>query len=177
MADPRRPVGRDAGSTPHTGSSGDDRHPGAPAGRLHVVAACLEWEPAFNDDRLAQAAAVVDLVTAPATDGPLPVIACGDLNAAPDSPVLRPLHDTLVDAWTAGGGTATAVTLRSDHPHAPLEADELIDKRIDHIFLRPGQPNLRVAVERVALLGDAVDGLDPPDHKAVCCDISWALSR
>lgn len=148
-----------------------------PAGRLHVVVACLEWEPAYNDDRLAQAASIADLATDPATDGPLPVIACGDLNAAPDSPVLRPLHDTLVDAWTAGGGAVDAMTLRSDHPHAPLEADELIDKRIDHVFFRPGQPNLHVVVERVTLLGDSIDGLDPSDHKAVCCDITWAPSR
>jgi endonuclease/exonuclease/phosphatase family metal-dependent hydrolase len=144
-----------------------------PAGRLHVVLACLEWEPAYNDDRLAQAAAVADLATDRATDGPLPVIACGDMNASPDSPMLRPLHDVLVDAWTTGGGAVDAATLRSDHPHAPLEARELIDQRIDHVFLRPGQPGMHVSVDRVALLGDAVDGLDPSDHKAVCCDISW----
>ncbi|HEV2931420.1 MAG TPA: endonuclease/exonuclease/phosphatase family protein, partial [Propionibacteriaceae bacterium] len=64
-----------------------------PAGLLHVVVACLEYEPAYNDDRIAQAHALVDLATDPDLDGPLPVIVAGDLNAAPDSPVLRPLHD------------------------------------------------------------------------------------
>ncbi len=148
-----------------------------PAGSLHVIAACLEWEPAYNDDRFVQAARVVELATHPDTDGPLPVIACGDLNAAPDSPVLRPLHDALMDTWTAGGGAHDAATLRSDHPHAPLEAAELLDQRIDRIFVRPGQPDLRVAVDRVALLGDPVDGLDPSDHKAVCCDLNWTPTR
>jgi endonuclease/exonuclease/phosphatase family metal-dependent hydrolase len=36
-----------------------------PAGTLPVVVACLEWEPAYNDDRLAQARAVADLATDP----------------------------------------------------------------------------------------------------------------
>jgi endonuclease/exonuclease/phosphatase family metal-dependent hydrolase len=147
-----------------------------PAGLLHVVAACLEWEPAYGDDRIAQANAVVDLATHPATDGPMPVIACGDLNAAPHSPVLRPLHDALRDTWPAGGGDPDAVTLRSDHPHAPIEAGELIDQRIDHVFVRPGRPGVRVVVESVALLGDPVDGLHPSDHMAVCCDLAWTLT-
>jgi endonuclease/exonuclease/phosphatase family metal-dependent hydrolase len=142
-------------------------HPGGP---MHLVTACLEWEPAYNDDRIAQAQA---LATDPATDGPVPVIVCGDLNAAPDSPVLRPLRDALVDTWTAGGGDPAATTLRSDHPFAPVEADELLDQRIDHIFIRPGQPGLRITVESVALAGDAADGLDLSDHKAVVCDLSW----
>jgi endonuclease/exonuclease/phosphatase family metal-dependent hydrolase len=144
-----------------------------PAGRLQVVAACLEYEPAYNDDRIAQARALVDLATDPALDGPLPVIVAGDLNAAPDSPVLRPLHDALRDAWPAGGGDPTAVTLPSAHPSAPVEAEELIDQRIDHIFLRPGQPGQRVVVESATLAGAAVAGLDPSDHRAVVCDLSW----
>ena len=58
----------------------------------------LEWEPADNDDRVAQARAVTALATDPRLDGPAPVLLAGDLNAAPRSPVLRPLHDVLVDA-------------------------------------------------------------------------------
>jgi endonuclease/exonuclease/phosphatase family metal-dependent hydrolase len=144
-----------------------------PAGALHVVAACLEWEPAYNDDRIAQAHALVDLATDPALDGPLPVIVAGDLNAAPDSPVLRPLRDALVDAWTAGRGDPDAVTLPSSHPSAPVEAEELIDRRIDHVFLRPGQPGQRLVVGPATLAGDAVDGIHPSDHRAVVCDVSW----
>ncbi len=145
-----------------------------PAGRLHLVAACLEWEPAYTDDRFAQAQAVVELATDPATDGPLPVIICGDLNAAPDSPVLRPLYDAFADAWALGGGDPAAATLRSDHPQAPLEATELLDQRIDHIFVRPGSPEVQVNVESVALLGDPVEGVHPSDHQAVVCDLAWA---
>ena len=144
-----------------------------PAGPLHVVAACLEYEPAYNDDRIAQAHALVDLATDPALDGPLPVIVAGDLNAAPDSPVLRPLHDVLIDAWSAGAGDPTAVTLPSTHPSAPVEAEELIDQRIDHVFLRPGQLRQRVVVESATLAGAPVAGLYPSDHQAVVCDLSW----
>jgi endonuclease/exonuclease/phosphatase family metal-dependent hydrolase len=144
-----------------------------PAGALHVVVSCLEWEPAYNDDRIAQGHALVELATDPALDGPLPVVVAGDLNAAPDSPVLRPLHDALVDAWTAGRGDPDAVTIPSSHPSAPVEAEELIDRRIDHIFLRPGQPRQRLVVESAALAGAAVDGLHPSDHRAVVCDVSW----
>jgi endonuclease/exonuclease/phosphatase family metal-dependent hydrolase len=147
-----------------------------PAGALSVVVACLEWEPAYNDDRVAQAHALVDLATDPALDGPLPVVVTGDLNAAPDSPVLRPLHDVLVDAWTAGGGDPAAVTIPASHPSAPLEAEELIDQRIDHVFFRPGQPRLRVVVESATLAGSAVDGLYPSDHRAVVCDLSWTAA-
>ncbi len=90
-------------------------------------------------------------------DGPCPVIAAGDLNAAPDSVVLRSLRDLLTDAWIAGHGDPTAVTLPSSHPSAPLEAGpELVDQRIDHIFFRPGQPGMRIIVESASLAGAPV---------------------
>jgi endonuclease/exonuclease/phosphatase family metal-dependent hydrolase len=133
----------------------------------------LEWEPAYNDDRLAQASALAGLATEPEFDGPAPVLLMGDLNAPPDSPILRPVSDVLTDAWTAGGGDPNLASLRSDHPFAPLGADELIDRRIDHIFFRPGQPGQRCTAEAPRLAGDAVDGLDPSDHKAVVCDLGW----
>jgi hypothetical protein len=117
---------------------------------------------------------VVGLATDPATAGPLPVIICGDLNAAPDSPVLRPLHDAFADAWAVGGGDPAAATLRSDHPQAPLEATELLDQRIDHIFVRPGSPDVQLTVESVALLGEPIEGIHPSDHQAVVCDLAWA---
>jgi hypothetical protein len=58
-----------------------------PAGPLQVVAACLEYEPAYNDDRIAQAQALVDLATDPALDGPLPVIVARRPQRRPNSPV------------------------------------------------------------------------------------------
>lgn len=144
-----------------------------PHGALHVVVACLEFEPAYNDDRIAQAHALVDHVTDPALDGQLPVIVAGDLNAAPTSPVLRPLYDALTDAWSAGGGDPAAVTIPSSHPSAPIEAEELIDQRIDHIFIRPGRAKQRVAAASATLAGAAIDGVYPSDHRAVVCDLSW----
>jgi endonuclease/exonuclease/phosphatase family metal-dependent hydrolase len=146
---------------------------GHPAGPLHVVATCLEWEPAHDDDRVAQARAVAELATSPVRDGALPVVLCGDLNAAPSSPVLRPVHDGLVDAWTAGGGDPSAVTLPSEHPQASVQLEELIDQRIDHVFVRPGRPDRHVIVEAVALVGEPVGGVHPSDHRGVVCDLTW----
>jgi endonuclease/exonuclease/phosphatase family metal-dependent hydrolase len=146
-------------------------HPGGP---LPVVVACLEHAIAYTDDRIAQARLLAELATDPSVDGPCPVVLLGDLNAAPDSAVLRPLLDVLVDAWVAGGGSPDAVTLPSTHPSAPLEAGpELVDQRIDHVLFRAGQENQRIIVESVALAGDPVDGVFPSDHRAVVCDVRW----
>ena len=102
----------------------------------------------------------------------------GDLNAAPDSAVLRPLRDVLIDAWTAAGGDPDAVTLPSSHPSAPLEAGpQLVDQRIDHVFFRAGQEDQDVLVEAATLAGDAVDGVFPSDHRAVVCDFRWTNRR
>ncbi len=116
---------------------------------------------------------LADFATDPALDGPLPVIVAGDLNAGPDSPVLRPLRDALVDAWTAGGGDPAAATLPSSHPYAPVEATELIHQRIDHIFVRPGRPEQRIVVDSATLAGAPVDGLHSSDHCAVGCELTW----
>jgi len=144
-----------------------------PAGGLQVVVACLEYEPAYNDDRLAQAHTLAHLATDPELDGPLPIIVAGDLNAAPHSPLLRPLQEVLTDAWSGGAGDPAAVTLPSAHPSAPLAATELIDQRIDHIFYRPGQWAQRVKVESATLAGAAVDGVYPSDHRAAVCELAW----
>ena len=145
-----------------------------PAGPLPILVACLEHATTYSDDRLAQASLLADLATDPATDGPCPSLAMGDLNAAADSAVLRPLREVLIDAWPAGGGAADAVTLPSTHPSAPLEAGpELVDQRIDHVFFRPGHEDQLVNVESVAIAGDAVDGVFPSDHRAVIVDLRW----
>jgi len=146
-----------------------------PAGPLPVIATCMDYGVAYSDDRIAQAALMADLATDPARDGPCPVLLMGDLNAAADSPVLRPIGDVLVDSWAVGNGDPAAVTLPSTHPSAPLEAGpQLVDQRIDHVFFRPGHEDQQVLVEGVALAaGDAVEGVFPSDHRAVVVDLRW----
>jgi endonuclease/exonuclease/phosphatase family metal-dependent hydrolase len=145
-----------------------------PAGPLPIQVACLEHAITYSDDRQKQAAVLADLATDPATDGPCPSLAVGDLNAAAESAVLRPLTDVLTDAWPAGGGAEDAISLPSTHPSAPLEAGpDLVDRRIDHVFFRPGHEDQLVNVESVTIVGDAVDGVFPSDHRAVVCDLRW----
>jgi endonuclease/exonuclease/phosphatase family metal-dependent hydrolase len=145
-------------------------HPAAP---LHIVIACLEWEPAYNDDRIAQARAVAELATDPALGGPAPVVLAGDMNAVIGSPALRPMQDLLIDTWTAAGGDPAAVSIPSSHPQAPIEAGEQIDQRVDHIFVRPGRHTQRVSVQSAAVVDGLVDGVHASDHKAVVVDLSW----
>lgn len=145
-----------------------------PAGPLPIVATCLEHAIAYTDDRIAQGAQLAELAIDPRLDGPCPVLVAGDLNAAPDSPVLRPLNEMLRDAWVAGGGDPDAVTLPSSHPSAPMEAGpELVDRRIDHVFFRAGREDQQVAVEQVRLAGDAVAGVFGSDHRGVVADLRW----
>jgi hypothetical protein len=66
-----------------------------------------------------------------------------------------------------------AASLRSDHPFAPVEAVELIDRRIDHVLVRPGRPGVVVRSSAARLAGAPIDGLDPSDHLAVVCDLAW----
>lgn len=73
----------------------------------------------------------------------------------------------------AGGGDSSAVTLSSEHPHAPVEAEELIDQRIDYVLVRAGRRGQRVEVEGARTAGDQVGGLHPSDHLAVVCDLTW----
>ncbi|TCO26476.1 endonuclease/exonuclease/phosphatase family metal-dependent hydrolase [Kribbella steppae] len=138
-----------------------------PVASLHVVVGCLEYDPAYNDDRLAQAALLASLATDPALDGPLPVVVAGDLNAPPDSPLLRPLSDVLTDAWVAGDGDPAVVT-------APAEAGpELLGQRIDHVYFRPGMFNRPVTVTEASTAGDSVNGITPSDHRAVVCSLGF----
>ena len=143
-----------------------------PRGPLHVIVTCLEWEPDFAADQRAQAEVVAALATDPRLDGPLPVLVIGDMNAAVEHAPIAPLVDALVDTWSAGGGDPAAKTIDSAIPHAPIEAVTLIDRRIDHIFARPGRPGQSVTVHRAFLAGDRpMNGVYPSDHYAVGVDL------
>jgi endonuclease/exonuclease/phosphatase family metal-dependent hydrolase len=138
-----------------------------PLGPLHVVVGCLEYDPAYNDDRLAQAALLAELATDPALDGPLPVVVAGDLNAPPESPLLRPLTDVLTDAWVAGGGDLSVAT-------APAEAGpELLGQRIDQVYFRPGMFNRPVEVTNTSTAGDTTNAIPPSDHRAILCTLEF----
>jgi len=143
-----------------------------PRGRLQVIVSCLEWEPEFAADQLAQARALAALAADPRLDGKLPVLVMGDMNAAVEHAEIAPLTETMVDTWTAGGGDPDARTVDSGIPHAPIEATKLIDRRIDHIFARPGHPGQTVTVRGAFLAGDRpIDGTYPSDHYAVGIDL------
>jgi endonuclease/exonuclease/phosphatase family metal-dependent hydrolase len=137
-----------------------------PRGPLPVIVTCLEWEPRWAADQLAQSEALAALATDHRLDGDLPVLLLGDLNAAPGDPEVAPLFDVMVDTWTAGGGDPAAVTLSSALPEAPLEATKQIDRRIDHILARPGRTDGSVRVRRACLTG-----LSGSDHFAVVADL------
>ena len=144
-----------------------------PRGPLHVVVAGIEWEPQFAADQLAQCRALAALATDVRLDGPLPVLLLGDLNAAVDQAELAPLVDAMVDTWTAAGADPSAVTLDSAMPFAPIEAAKRIDRRIDHVFARPGRPGLALSVRGAFLAGDRpIDGVYPSAHYAVGVDLN-----
>jgi endonuclease/exonuclease/phosphatase family metal-dependent hydrolase len=144
---------------------------GHPTGPLHVVSACVEWEPAFVADHLAQTRALAALVTDPALDGPLPVLLTADLNAGPETSQVRTLTDVMVDTWVAGRSDGDGVTLSSENPYAPMEADEQIDRRVDYILARPGHRQHGVSVERAFVAGRPDAGLPPSDHYAMVADL------
>ena len=79
----------------------------------------------------------------------------------------------MIDGWAAGGGDPQAVTAPSSHPHPA----ELIDQRIDHVFLRSGQPGQQVQVHDARVLDPVVDGVHPSDHRPVVVDLSWTNDR
>ncbi len=143
-----------------------------PAGPLHVVTSCVEYEPDFAADHLAQTRALAALLVDPVLDGALPVLLAADLNAPPDSPEVRALTEVMVDTWVAGGGDPHGVTLSSKNPFAPTEASKQIDRRIDFVLARPGTARQRVSVQQAFVADAPVGHLHPSDHYAVIADLT-----
>jgi endonuclease/exonuclease/phosphatase family metal-dependent hydrolase len=141
-----------------------------PAGPLHAVVSCVEWEPEYADDQLAQTHALAELLVDPALDGPLPVVLAADLNTPPGSREVRALTNIMVDTWVAGGDPV-GVTLSSSNPFAPREAKRQIDQRIDYILARPGTAGQALTVARAFAVDTLVGGLPPSDHYAVVADL------
>jgi endonuclease/exonuclease/phosphatase family metal-dependent hydrolase len=143
-----------------------------PRGPLHVIVAGTEWEPRFAEDHLAQTRRLAALATDVRFDGPLPVLLLADLNAGPDQVELAPLRDAMVDTWEAAGADPAAVTLDSRLPIAPRDAVKQLDRRIDHVFARPGRPGPPLPVHGAFLAGDRPIGtVFPSDHYAVGVDL------
>jgi len=143
-----------------------------PRGPLHVIVAGTEWEERFADDHLAQTRFLAGLATDPGLDGPLPVLLLADLNASADQVELAPLRDSMVDTWEAAGGDPAAVTLDGRLPIAPRDAVKQLDRRIDHVFARPGRPGTPLAVHGAFVAGDRPIGtVYPSDHYAVGVDL------
>lgn len=139
----------------------------SPIGDLDVVVSCVEWEPAYVDDHVAQTAALAGLVRGRPVQRP--VVLAADLNAAAGGPELAPLLAVLHDVWPLGGGDPQAATLSSANPFAPRAAVKQLDRRIDHLLVRPGGGRPLV-VHDVALAGVDGDPL-PSDHYAVVADV------
>jgi endonuclease/exonuclease/phosphatase family metal-dependent hydrolase len=149
-----------------------------PAGPLHAVVFCADWEPRRSGLRLAQTRALAGLLRDPSRDGPLPALLVGDLNAPPETPEIRALTGELVDAWAAARGPGDpGHTLSRANPIAPRAAWQ-IDRRIDYVLARPGTPRRPVVVERAFLAGQQpLDGLHPSDHYAVVADLRAEVRR
>ncbi|WP_328768910.1 endonuclease/exonuclease/phosphatase family protein [Streptomyces sp. NBC_00286] len=139
-----------------------------PAGPLHVVTACPDWQAEREGARLAQNRTLAALLTDPALDGPLPVILAADLNSRPDTPEFQPLAQALVDAWATTHPGEPGYTFTTDNRF--VGPDEwLADGRIDHILARSGTPGHPLAFLATALAGTGDPA--PSDHYAVVADL------
>ena len=145
------------------------RHPDAP---FRVIVAATEWEPAFADDHLAQTTALAALLGVAGHGGDVrPAFLLADLNCDATQAEYAPLAGVADDSWELGGGDPAAVTLSSDVPFAPLEAVKEIDRRIDHVLIRRGDPT---RVDAAFTVAEAVGGLFPSDHFPVVADVRLA---
>jgi endonuclease/exonuclease/phosphatase family metal-dependent hydrolase len=141
----------------------------APGGDVAFVVSCVEWEPSFAADHLAQTTELARIVEA--ADPARPVVLAADLNAPADGPELAPLLDVLVDTWAVGRGDPGAATLSSANRYAPRAAVKQLDRRIDHVLARPGLRQ-RLTVDGVRLAGTDPDK-PPSDHYAVVADLRF----
>ncbi|MFI6441107.1 endonuclease/exonuclease/phosphatase family protein [Streptomyces sp. NPDC050759] len=139
-----------------------------PAGPLHVVTACPDWQAEREGARLAQNRALAALLTDPALDGPLPAILAADLNSRPETPEFQPLAQALVDAWATTHPGDPGYTFTTENRF--VDPDEwLADGRIDHLLARSGAPGHPLTFRATALAGTG--DLAPSDHYAVVADL------
>jgi endonuclease/exonuclease/phosphatase family metal-dependent hydrolase len=139
-----------------------------PAGPLHVVTACLDWQAERTRARRAQNRALATLLTDPTRDGPLPVVLAADLNSRPGTPELQPLAESLVDAWATTHPGRPGHTFTTANPFVGPH-EWLADGRIDHVLARPGTPGRPLTFRAATLAGTG--NPVPSDHYAVVADL------
>jgi endonuclease/exonuclease/phosphatase family metal-dependent hydrolase len=142
-----------------------------PWGDLRVVSTHLtNGDPAVNE---AQASSLIGFVSP--SESRAPAVVAGDFNAREDSPQIGALYAAgWIDTFRAAHPGDPGLTCCSDDLTDP---DQLLDKRIDYIFLVPGDASLQVAGSRVvfdrALPSD--DGwLWPSDHAGLLTTLTGA---
>ena len=94
------------------------------------------------------------------TRGGGPVVLTGDFNARVDDPELAALQGRFIDAFGAVHENAdTVTTLNTAKGHTP--------RRIDHIFVAPGEAARLVTDTALRVLDEPVEGVWPTDHFGV----------
>lgn len=148
----------------------------ARTGGVDVFSTHLAWQLHDSALRERQVRALIDFV-AERCDPAAPVgpVVAGDLNAEPDSTVVRYLcglasldgHSTyLQDAWRLAGGGGPGNTWSNANPHAAKDGEA--DKRIDYVLSGFHGPALGGRPVECRVVGDApVDGVWPSDHCGV----------
>jgi endonuclease/exonuclease/phosphatase family metal-dependent hydrolase len=145
-----------------------------PWGDLRVVSTHLtHGDPVANEGQSASLMAFVQAGSTPV----LPAIVAGDFNARPDSPQIQALLDGgWIDTYRAAHPGAPGFTCCIDNLAGP---DQVLDKRIDYIFLVPGDDSLTVAGSRVIFDQPAQTDegwLWPSDHAGLLTTLSGASS-
>ena len=142
-----------------------------PLGPLHVIVGIVGGE----GERAAQLRALGDLAGGAERDGPLPVILLGDLDTDLSTPDLADLGTRLVDTWGAANGAKPADprTYSSQNRFASAEAILQLNRRIDHVMVRPGTADRSVRVAGSRIVRDEFEGLPPSDHYLVLSDIEF----
>jgi endonuclease/exonuclease/phosphatase family metal-dependent hydrolase len=142
-----------------------------PWGDLRVVSTHLtHGEPAVNE---AQAESLITFVSDSNSDAP--AVVAGDFNARQDSPQIGALYAA---GWID--------TFRAVHPGDPgltccvddlTDADQFLSKRIDYVFLIPGDGSFSIVDSRV-IFDQALPGSEGPlwasDHAGLLTELSGA---
>ena len=148
----------------------------ARTGGVDVFSTHLAWQLHDSSLRERQVRALVDFVSERSDPAARvgPVVA-GDLNAEPDSTVVRYLcglasldgrSTYFQDAWRLAGDGGPGFTWSNANPHAAKDGEA--DKRIDYVLSGFHGPALGGRPVECRVVGDApVDGVWPSDHHGV----------